>query len=166
VRFTGLNHICIATRDLDRAVAIWFDRYGIGPWRIWTKDASNMRSVPEFAMRVALAELSPTTRIELIQPLDERSPYAQSLERHCGADHVHHIRFDVDDYVAARTRLADLGLEPLIDADFAGADGIESRVRATYFSTEHELGFLLEIADVPDGFAMPPPESAYPKGAP
>jgi methylmalonyl-CoA/ethylmalonyl-CoA epimerase len=165
VRFTGLNHICIATRDLDRAVATWFDRYGIGPWRIWTKDASNMRAAPEFAMRVALADLSPTTRIELIEPLDDRSPYAQSLDRHGDADHVHHIRLDVDDYGAALGSLAELGLERVLEADFAGAEGIDSRVRSTYLSTERDLGFLLEIADVPDGFAMPPPERTYPKGA-
>jgi methylmalonyl-CoA/ethylmalonyl-CoA epimerase len=166
MRFTGINHVCIATRDLDRAVATWCDRYGVGPWRIWTKDPSNMTSSPEFAMRVALAELSPAARIELIQPLDDHSPYAQSLERHGGVDHVHHIRLDVDDYDEARRTLAGLGLDTELDADFAGAVGIEPRVRATYFSTDRDLGFLLEVADVPDGFVMPPAERTHPKGDP
>jgi catechol 2,3-dioxygenase-like lactoylglutathione lyase family enzyme len=160
VRFTGLNHVCIATRDLDRAVATWRERYGVGPWRIWTKDASNMTSSPQFAMRVALADLSSTTRIELIEPLDELSPYAASLVRCGDADHVHHIRLDVDDYDDARRELEVLGLDVVLDADFAGAEGVEVRVRATYFSTERDLGFLLELADVPDGFVMPPAEGA------
>ena len=42
MRFTGVNHICIATRDLDRAVRTWSDRYGVGPGRLWTKDDANM----------------------------------------------------------------------------------------------------------------------------
>jgi methylmalonyl-CoA/ethylmalonyl-CoA epimerase len=162
VPFTGLNHLCIATRDLDRAVATWSDRYGVGPWRIWTKDASNMRSSPQFAMRVALADLSPAVRIELIEPLDDRSPYAESLERHGNADHIHHVRLDVDEYDEARQSLLALGLSPVLDADFAGAEGVSSRVRATYLSTEPELGFLLEIADVPSDFTMPPAEETYP----
>jgi catechol 2,3-dioxygenase-like lactoylglutathione lyase family enzyme len=160
VRFTGINHVCVATRDLDRAVRVWSDGYGVGPWSIWTKDASNMTTSPQFAMRVALASLSAATRIELIQPLDERSPYAASLERHAGADHVHHIRLDVEDYGDARRDLEALGLEVVLDAAFSGAEGIESHVRATYFSTERDLGFVLEIADVPDGFVLPPAEGA------
>ena len=159
---TGINHICIATQDLDRAVATWADRYGVGPWRIWTKDSSNMRSTPQFAMRVALADLPSGARIELIEPLDDRSPYAQSLERHGGADHLHHVRFDVEDYGDARAALERLGRDVVLDATFAGADGVTAEVKATYFATERELGFLLELADVPPGFSMPPPERTYP----
>jgi methylmalonyl-CoA/ethylmalonyl-CoA epimerase len=170
VRFTGLNHLCVVTRDLDRAVSTWSDRYGVGPWRLWTKDSSNMSAtvagVPtEFAMRVALCDLSSSVRIELIEPLDERSPYAESLDRHGGLDHVHHIRLDVADYPEALGALSALGLDPVLDASFAGAPGVMSRVRATYLATEPDLGFLLEIADVPAGFSMPPAEQTYPKGA-
>jgi methylmalonyl-CoA/ethylmalonyl-CoA epimerase len=162
VSLIGINHICIATRDLDRAVATWADAYGVGPWRIWTKDASNMSASPQFAMRVALADLPSGARIELIEPLDDRSPYAQSLERHGGADHLHHVRFDVEDYAAAREKLEGLGQDVLLDATFAGAEEVESEVRATYFATERDLGLLLELADVPAGFIMPAPERTYP----
>jgi len=155
--FAGFNHVCIVTGDLDRAVRTWSDRYGVGPWKLWTKDPSNMSA--EFAMRVALCNLSPTARIELIQPLDEASPYAASLARHNGADHVHHLRFEVDDYADARGRLVGLGLDVVFDAAFAGVD---SSLTATYFSTENDLGFLLEIADAPGNFAMPEPELVYP----
>lgn len=167
MRFTGVNHICVATHDLDRAVRVWSDRYGVGPWRLWTKDASNMSATVEgepveFAMRVALCSLSPTVRLEIIQPLDERSPYAQSLARHAGVDHIHHVRLDVDDYADAREHLVALGLEPVLDATFTGGPGVSSVVTATYLQTEAELGFLLEIGDVPAGFAMPEPDSIHP----
>jgi catechol 2,3-dioxygenase-like lactoylglutathione lyase family enzyme len=166
--FTGINHIGIATNDLDRAVRTWADRYGVGPWSVYTKDASNMSArvdgaPTEFAMRVALASLSPTARIEIIQPLDDRSPYAQSLARNGGADHIHHIRFDVDDYDAAVVRLRDeLGLHETLDAAFAGAPEVDGAFRGTYLATEDELGLVVEIGHAPAGFAMPAPERVYP----
>jgi methylmalonyl-CoA/ethylmalonyl-CoA epimerase len=167
MRFTGVNHICVATHDVDRAVRIWSDRYDVGPWQLWTKDSSNMTAAvdgepADFAMRVALCGLSPAVRLELIQPLDDRSPYAESLVRHGGADHIHHVRLDVDDYAGAREQLLGLGLDSVLDARFAGAPGVSSVVTATYLATEADLGFLLEIGDVPPGFAMPEPERVYP----
>jgi catechol 2,3-dioxygenase-like lactoylglutathione lyase family enzyme len=164
----GLNHVCLVTADLDRAIRIWADRYGVGPWGVWTKDASNMTAVvkgrpTDFAMRVALASLPSGVRIEVIQPLDERSPYARSLVRHAGADHVHHLRFDVDDYDAEAARLRDdLGVDTLLHAQFAGAPGVEGSFTGTYFDTEPDLGFVMEIGGAPEGFAMPPPEAVYP----
>ena len=165
--FTGANHLCVVTGDLDRAVQTWADRYGVGPWSVWTKDPSNMTATVdghsvEFAMRVALCSLSPTFRLELIQPLDARSPYAASLARHGGADHVHHLRLDVDDYADSRERLVGLGNDVLLDASFDGASGVRDTVRATYFTTEGELGLTLEIAEVPAGFVMPEPERVHP----
>ena len=168
--FAGINHVCVATNDLDRAVRTWSDRYGVGPWSLYRYGASNMSAVvdgrpTDFTMRVALAQLSPTSRIELIQPLDDRSPYAESLARHGGADHIHHVRFDVDDYDASLEHLRDgLGLRTAMSAEFLGAsDG--PPFAGTYFAAEEDLGFILEIGRAPAGFAMPEPESVYPAGS-
>jgi methylmalonyl-CoA/ethylmalonyl-CoA epimerase len=167
--FTGVNHICIVTADVDGAVRRWWDRYGIGPWRVFSYDHSNMRAkvdgeAVEFKMRAALAQLGPTFRIEIIQPLDEQSPYADSLKRTGGADHVHHVRLDVGDFAGARNELLELGLPVSLDAEFKGgsADGV--RVRGMYFDARDDLGFLLEIAEVPPGFSMPAPDYVYPDG--
>jgi catechol 2,3-dioxygenase-like lactoylglutathione lyase family enzyme len=163
--FTGINHVCIATRDLDRAVRAWADRYGVGPWSVYTKDASNMTATvhgtpADFAMRVALASLPSGARIELIEPLDDRSPYAQSLAANGGADHIHHVRFDVADYADAASHLRALGPEELLDARFDGAGG---SFTGTYFATQQELGLVVEIGGAPPGFEMPPPERVYPE---
>jgi methylmalonyl-CoA/ethylmalonyl-CoA epimerase len=165
--FSGINHICVVTGDIDRAIRVWADRYGVGPWSVYTKDEANMTVVVDgepagFAMRVALASVSPTFRIELIQPLDERSPYARSLAEHGGADHVHHVRFEVEEYAAAAARLDDLGHRRLLEAEFDGAPGVDGTFAGIYFDTEGELGFVVEIGLAPPGFAMPPPESVYP----
>jgi catechol 2,3-dioxygenase-like lactoylglutathione lyase family enzyme len=165
--FSGINHICVVTRDLDRAVRLWTDRYGFGPWTIFTKDGTNMAALvdgepTDFAMRVGLASVSRSFRIELIQPLDELGPYAASLARRGGADHVHHVRLEVADYEAARARLDGLGRRRLLEAEFDGAPGAPGKFAGTYFDTEDELGFVVEIGHAPPGFAMPEPQAVYP----
>jgi methylmalonyl-CoA/ethylmalonyl-CoA epimerase len=168
--FTGANHICVVTTDLDGAVRRWWDRYRVGPWRVFTYDRSNMEATmdgepADFDMRVALAQLDPGFRIELIQPLDDRSLYAASLRNSGGADHIHHVRLDVPDFDGARDELQALGLDVRLDATFRGGSPDGERVRGMYFDATDDLGFLLEIGQAPPGFSMPEPEYVYPPQA-
>ena len=165
--FTDINHICVVTNDLDRVVRTWADRYGVGPWNIWTKDSSNMSAEvdgepTDLGFRVGLCQVSPTFRLEIIQPLDDRSPYARSLAERRGADHLHHVRFDIADYNAAADRLDGLGLGRVFHGEFDAAPGVEGRFVGTYFGTEEDLGFIVEIGKAPRAFAMPEPEAVYP----
>jgi len=165
--FTGANHVCVVTHDLDAAVRTWADRYGVGPWRVFRYDAANMQAQvdgepADFAMRAALCQLGSSFRLEVIQPLDDRSPYAKSLQKHGGADHIHHVRLDVGDYASALGRLRELGLESRLEATFAGGDPAGPRLTGAYLGTEADLGFILEIARMPEGFTMPEPEYVYP----
>ena len=168
--FAGANHICIVTADLDGAVRRWWDRYRVGPWRVFTYDRSNMEATMDgepvdFEMRAALAQLGPAFRIEIIQPLDDRSLYAASLRQSGGADHIHHVRLDVSDFAGARNKLGALGLEVRFDATFRGGSPDGDRVRGMYFDARDDLGFLLEIAEAPPGFSMPQPDYVYPPEA-
>ena len=116
-----------------------------------------------FAFRVALAQLSPTTRIELLQPLDANGPYAQSLARHGGADHIHHVRFDVADFAASSATLRDeLGLQTIMTAEFDAAPGNPAKFQCAYFGTGADLGFVAEIGCAGAGFTMAEPECVYP----
>jgi hypothetical protein len=119
----------------------------------------------DFKMRVALAQLSPAFRIEIIQPLDDRSLYAVSLQGTGGADHIHHLRLDVPDFAGAREELDALGLAVRLDATFAGKEPDGDRVRGMYFDATGDLGFLLEIGDAGPGFLMPDPDYVYPPQA-
>jgi hypothetical protein len=119
----------------------------------------------EFGMRAALASVSPTARIELIQPLDDRGPYAKSLAERGGADHFHHVRFDVEDYERSAAHLRhENGLATTLEAEFPQPGGAGPPLVATYHATEPDLGFTVEIGQVPPGFAMPEPEYVYPQG--
>jgi methylmalonyl-CoA/ethylmalonyl-CoA epimerase len=165
--FTGGNHICIATLDLDRAVRTWWDRYGVGPWRVYRYDPSTVSAdidgrPTDFSMQVALASMGPHFRVEIIQPLDGDNPYTPSLERHGGADHIHHVRFDVSNYDDAVGELNNLGLRTVMDARFAGGTEGSPPLVGRYVDTTEDLGFVLELAHAPSGFVMATPQYEYP----
>ena len=48
------------------------------------------------------------------------------------------------------------------DAKFTGGSAAGPRSTGTYLGTEEDLGFTLEIADVPAGFTVPEPDYVYP----
>ena len=165
--FSGANHICIVTADLDRAVRRWWDRYRVGPWRVFTYDSSNMQakvngSPVDFRMRAGLAQLGLAFRLEIIQPLDELGPYAEALSRAGGADHVHHVRVDVPDFARTRDELIALGVPVSLEASFTGGSS-EHRFQAMYFDARDDLGLVLEIGAAPAGFSMPEPDYIYPR---
>lgn len=165
--FADVNHICIASRDLDRAVRTWCDRYGVGPWRVFDFDTANMTAVVDgnpagFRMRAALCQLGDHFRIEIIQPLDDLSPYAESLARHDEADHIHHVRLNVDDFDATLGQLQAMGVGTEMYAKFTGGGEAHPVLTAVYLQTERDLGFRVEVATAPPGFLMADPVYTYP----
>jgi len=165
VAFTGINHICIATTDLDRTTRAWSEVCGLGPWNVYAYDSTKMSTrvggVPtDFAMRVALCQLGPGCRIEVIEPLDDRSPYAESLRRHDGASHIHHIRLDVDDFDGALAHLDELGLARLFEGTFPGRTG---HLDGIYYATDEQVGTVIEVARATDAFTMVEPVATVPE---
>jgi methylmalonyl-CoA/ethylmalonyl-CoA epimerase len=167
VPITGINHVCVVTADLDRAMRAWHERYGVGPWTHYTFDADDMEARVggervDCAIRVAAAPLGDAgQKLELIQPLDERGPWAESLAAHAGADHLHHVRFDVTDFDEAAAALTDGGAPLGLDADFTG-DPAEPPLRCNYFATAPTLGFTIELGEAPPGFALANPDGTFP----
>ncbi|HEX4104939.1 MAG TPA: methylmalonyl-CoA epimerase [Rhizomicrobium sp.] len=90
-----LNHVAIATSDLDKATAIYRDVLGA--------KVSAPVNQPAHGVITVFVEL-PGSKIELLAPLGENSPIANFLSRNPGGG-VHHLCFEVDDIIAARDRL-------------------------------------------------------------
>ncbi len=88
-----LNHIGIATPDVEKAAQVWAALYGATK----THKAFDM---PEQGVRVKFVDL-PNSQIELIEPLGEASPLASFLEKN-PAGGQHHVCFEVDDIIIAR----------------------------------------------------------------
>ena len=90
-----LNHVAIATNDLDKAVTVYRDLLGA--------EVSAPVPQPDHGVVTVFVEL-PGSKIELLAPLGGNSPIANFLARN-PAGGVHHLCFEVDDILAARDRL-------------------------------------------------------------
>ena len=102
-----LNHVAIVVPDLAAASAQYRDTLGA---RI-----SDPVDLPEHGVTTVFVEL-PNTKIELLQPLGEKSPVAGFLERHQSGG-VHHLCFEVDDIIQARDKLIAAGARVLGDGE-------------------------------------------------
>jgi len=90
-----LNHVAIATSDLEKAVSVYRDMLGA--------KVSAPVPQPDHGVITVFVEL-PGAKIELLTPLGDNSPIANFLTRNPGGG-VHHLCFEVDDILAARDRL-------------------------------------------------------------
>ncbi len=100
-----LNHIAIVVPDLTAASTKYRDTLGA-----LISDPVNL---PEHGVTTVFVEL-PNTKIELLQPLGEKSPIAGFLDRHPSGG-MHHLCFEVDDIIAARDKLIAEGARVLGD---------------------------------------------------
>ncbi len=100
-----LNHIAIVVPDLTAASTKYRDTLGA-----LISDPVNL---PEHGVTTVFVEL-PNTKIELLQPLGEKSPIAGFLDRHPSGG-MHHLCFEVDDIIAARDKLVAKGARVLGD---------------------------------------------------
>ncbi|HEY4274134.1 MAG TPA: methylmalonyl-CoA epimerase [Rhizomicrobium sp.] len=94
-----LNHVAVATSDLEKSSAIYRDLLGA--------KVSAPVPQPDHGVITVFVEL-PGSKVELLAPLGESSPIANFLSRNPGGG-VHHLCFEVEDIIAARDRLVAKG---------------------------------------------------------
>src|SRR6185295_10788261 len=102
--FTETMQVALVVRDLEAAMRTYVHEYGIGPWQIYEFNPDTVSEMmkdgepAEFAFRLALAMIG-TTQWELIQPLDDKSMYAEFLAEK--GEGLHHVALGVPDYTEA-----------------------------------------------------------------
>ncbi len=99
-----LNHIGIATPDVEKAAKTWLALYGAG-------DAHDAFDMPAQGVRVKFIDL-PNSQIELIEPLGENSPLDAFLAKN-PAGGQHHICFEVEDIIKTRDNMRAKGARVL-----------------------------------------------------
>ncbi|KIP99243.1 methylmalonyl-CoA epimerase [Agrobacterium tumefaciens] len=102
-----INHIAIAVPDLAAAVSTYRDTLGAA--------VSQSQPLPEHGVKVVFVEL-PNTKVELLEPLGEKSPIAAFLEKNPSGG-MHHICYEVEDIIAARDHLKAEGARVLGDGE-------------------------------------------------
>jgi methylmalonyl-CoA/ethylmalonyl-CoA epimerase len=102
-----LNHVAIAVPRLAEAAELYKRTLG----------AEVSKPVPQPAHGVTVVFVNlPNTKIELLEPLGEKSPIAAFLERNASGG-IHHICYEVDDIIVARDRLKASGARVLGDGE-------------------------------------------------
>lgn len=107
-----LNHVAIATLDLEKATALYRDTLGA--------KVSEAVDQPEHGVTTVFVDL-PGSKVELLAPLGENSPIANFLKRNPEGG-VHHLCFEVADIGLARDKLKAQGARVLGDVKI-GAHG-------------------------------------------
>ena len=102
-----LNHIAIATPKLDEAVKTYKNILG-------AKISSPIDQI-DHGVKVVFIEL-PNTKIELLEPLGEKSPIENFLEKNKKGG-IHHICFEVEDINSAILSLEKDGATVLGDGE-------------------------------------------------
>ncbi len=126
-----IDHIGIAVESVDEALKIYSDVLGF--------QVKGIHDMSDEGMRIAVI-VSNGTVLELIEPLDEKSPVARFLQnRGCG---VHHLCFSVTHFDQTVARIKSEGLKSVGEIR-RGVKG----VRVVFFHPKDTMGVLIEISE-------------------
>ncbi len=130
-----LDHVGVAVRDLDTALAFYRDALGL-----------EVAGVEEVASQHVRAQFVPVggATLELLEATSPQSAIARSIEKR--GPGLHHLTFRVDDIAAVLARLKARGVRLIDEAPRPGAAG--SLVAFVHPSAAH--GVLVEITERPD----------------
>jgi len=137
VNLGRLNHVGVATPDLDAAIAFWRDVMG-------ASDITEPFDMPAQGVRICFVNTpNGGTQIELLAPLDESSPIMNFIARNPQGGQ-HHLAFEVPDIQAAHRDFTTAGKRILGDIRI-GAHGTP-----VFFVHPRDMnGVLTEIMETP-----------------
>lgn len=127
-----LNHIAIAVPDLEQAISFYRD--------ILKAKVSEPFGLPAHGVTTVFIDLG-NTKIELLQPLGEKSPLVGFLEKNPSGG-IHHFCIEVDDVFAAHHYLKEKGVR-VLSAPKPGAHGMN----VIFLHPKDCLGCLVELEE-------------------
>jgi len=132
---TGLDHVAILVADLDAAIALYRDVYGL--------TLHEVEEVPSEKVRVAIFGHG-AGRIELVSPSGPDSPMAKTIEKR--GEGLHHICLEVPDIEKAMAGLKARGAPLLDEKPRPGAGG----ARVAFVHPKGSRGVLVELRQGPE----------------
>jgi methylmalonyl-CoA/ethylmalonyl-CoA epimerase len=127
---TEIDHVAIAVRDLDAAVAWYEENFGavVAHREVVARDG-----VEEALLKVA------DSYIQLLTPTAPTSPVARYLER--SGEGIHHVGYRVDDCAAALETLKAHGARVIDEAPRPGSRG----TTVAFVHPKTSFGTLIEL---------------------
>ena len=132
--FTAIDHVGVAVRDLDEAIAFYRDTYGM---TLAHEEVNEEQGVREAMMAVG----GSGSHIQLLAPLTPESTIAKFLER--SGPGVQQVAYRVEDVEAVGRVLRERGLRLLYDAPRRGTAGS----RVNFVHPKDAGGVLVELVE-------------------
>lgn len=140
--FTEIDHVAVAVRDLEAAVAWYRSVFGA---EVAHREVVEGDGVEEVLLGVA------DSFVQLLCPVRPDSPVARFLERR--GEGLHHVAFRVDDCGAALEAARAAGARLVDDAPRPGGRG----TTVAFLHPAGAFGTLIELVEVARGPGSPPP---------
>ena len=134
--FGRIDHIGVAVEDLDAAIALHEEAYGMA--------VAHREVVEEQGVEAVLLDVG-ENHVELLRPLDEETPVGRFLSKR--GPGLHHVAYQVTDVQATLDTLRDRGLR-LIDQ--TPRNGIRGS-RVAFLHPASSGGVLTEIVQPSEG---------------
>jgi methylmalonyl-CoA/ethylmalonyl-CoA epimerase len=126
-----VSHLGLAVRDLEAAITLYRDVFGLELERRWVAEADRMEAA---SFRVG------DVHLELMQPLDEGSPVGRFIARR--GEGIHHVAYEVEDVAEALRAAEAAGMETVDQAPRSGAGG---RTLVGFLHPRAAYGVLTEL---------------------
>ena len=130
--FTAIDHVGVAVRDLDEAIAFYRDTYGM---TLAHEEVNEEQGVREAMMAVGCSG----SHIQLLAPLSPESTIAKFLDR--SGPGVQQVAYRVEDLLAVSQVLRDRGLRLIYDEPRRGT----SNSRVNFIHPKDAGGILVEL---------------------
>lgn len=132
--FTAIDHVGVAVRDLDEAIAFYSSTYGM---RLAHEEVNEEQGVREAMMAVG----DSGSHIQLLAPLSETSTIAKFLDR--SGPGIQQMAYRVSDLDAVSATLRERGLRLLYDDAKRGTAGS----RINFVHPKDAGGILVELVE-------------------
>ena len=129
---TEIDHVAIAVRDLDAAIA-WY-REALGA-EVEHRETVERDGVEEALLAVA------ESYVQLISPIRDGSPVAKFLDRR--GEGLHHVGYRVDDCAAALEAMVRAGATPIDEAPRPGS----RNTTIAFIHPKGSFGTLIELVE-------------------
>jgi len=129
---TEIDHVAIAVRDLEGAIAYYRDTYGI--------DVDHREVVESDGVEEALLKVA-DSYVQLLTPINDESPVAKYLEKR--GEGLHHIAYRVDSCAEALARVKAEGHKVIDDAPRPGSRG----TTVAFIHPKTAFGTLIELVE-------------------
>jgi methylmalonyl-CoA/ethylmalonyl-CoA epimerase len=134
--FARVDHIGVAVQDLDAAIALHVEAYGMAVAHREVVEAQGVEAV--------LLDVG-ENHVELLRPLDGETPVGRFLSKR--GPGLHHVAYQVSDVQATLDTLRDRGLRLIDETPRTGIRG----TRVAFLHPESSGGVLTEIVQPSEG---------------